>query len=131
MMQRAERRKRENEKLLIESAEKIPKLTSFFKSVSYVPANTVVELEADVNCEPSSPSSTLSATVTTLVTPDTDGNEANDDSCTAPQVLSARLPKFANPDKQTSTCNFAVSSTMNHQLRLKHSQPVSSPVVRG
>ncbi len=53
-MPRAERRKRDKDKLLIESAKKIPKLTSFFKCKSSVSAESDVgvELESGIIGEP-------------------------------------------------------------------------------
>ena len=67
-MPRAERRKRENRKLLITSAKKIPKIYSFLKSKCSVSAEAEDDIGVNVTtaqciCEPTS-KTTASATVT-------------------------------------------------------------------
>ena len=67
-MPRAERRKRENTKLLITSAKKIPKIYSFFKSKCSVSAEAEDDSGVNVTtaqciCEPTS-KTTASGTVT-------------------------------------------------------------------
>lgn len=114
-MPRAERRKREKEKLLIESAAKIPKLTSFFKSVSNhnVPADTVVELEGDVNCEPSS-------VVTPVASPDADNSDnSSNPNMPLPELLSemsAEPLTLTIPDEQAFTSNSSACCTSTENV---------------
>ena len=106
-MPRAERRKRENTKLLITSAKKIPKIYSFFKSkCSEAEDDSGVNVTtAQCICEPTS-KTTASATVTVSESEmsSTYDVDRNGDSSTFPEVLAAvsPTPTPANSDDQTS-----------------------------
>ena len=108
-MPRAERRKRENRKLLITSAKKIPKIYSFFKSKCSVSAEAEDDIGVNVTtaqciCEPTS-KTTASATVTVSESEisSTYDVDRNGDSSTIPEVLAAvsPTPTPANSDDQT------------------------------
>ena len=134
-MPRAERRKRENRKLLITSAKKIPKIYSFLKSKCSVSAEAEDDIGVNVTtaqciCEPTS-KTTAFATVTVSESEisSTYDVDRNGDSSSIPEVLAAVSPSLLPRTVMTKHPQSFHQLYLSHQLRLTHSQAVFIRVV--